>query len=62
MKNAKIKITEREDLTPVCPHCERQLEELFVKTKGLGFIEGKNVVYFCPFCHKVLGIGRSLTI
>ena len=62
MPNSKIKITEREDLTPICPHCERGLEEFFIKTKGLGFIEGKNVVYFCPHCHKVLGIGRSLTI
>ena len=61
MEKTKIKITDREDLTPICPHCDKPLDELFVKSKGLGFIEGKNVVYFCPSCHKVLGIGRSLT-
>jgi len=55
----KLEITRREDLTPVCPHCEKKLTEVYVKTKGVGLIEGKNALYFCPHCSKVLGFGQS---
>ena len=59
MSNAKLQITNREDLLPLCPFCNAQLGEVFVKTKGLGWLEGRNVLYFCPHCHKVLGFGQS---
>ena len=55
----KLQIVEREDLLPICPHCNAQLAEVYVKTKGLGLFTGKNVVYFCPHCNKVLGFGQS---
>ena len=60
MSQTKIKITDREDLTPICPHCNKPLDELYIKSKGLGFIEGKNVVYFCPACLKVLGMTEKV--
>ncbi len=52
-------ITAREDITPICPFCNAQLSEVYVKTKGLGLFTGRNVLYFCPHCHKVLGLGQS---
>jgi len=58
----KLEITKREDVTPICPHCEKELDEVYVKTKGAGFVEGKNVLFFCPHCSKVLGFGQSRMI
>ena len=55
----KLQLIQRDDLTPVCPHCDKELESIFVKSKGLGLIEGKNTIYFCPHCRKVLGFGQS---
>jgi hypothetical protein len=59
MKKVDFKLTVREDIAPVCPFCEKELEEVYMKTKGLGLWTGKNVVYFCPHCLKVLGFGQS---
>jgi len=57
-----LDIIKRNDLTPVCPHCSKELTEVYSKSKGIGFIEGKNVLYFCPHCMKVLGLGQSRMI
>jgi len=54
-----FQITTREDIAPVCPFCEARLSEIFVKSKGLGLLTGKNVMYFCPHCNKILGFGQS---
>jgi hypothetical protein len=59
MSRVEFRITKRDDLKPVCPFCEKELEDIYVKTRGLGWLEGKNVVYFCPYCLKVLGLGQS---
>ena len=59
MEKAELRFTPREDLVPECPFCAADLHEVFVKTKGLGWLEGKNVLYFCPHCRKVLGFGQS---
>ena len=55
----QLQLVERNDLSPVCPHCEKPLVEVYVKSKGLGFIASKNNLFFCPHCHKVLGFGQS---
>ncbi|MFO7768509.1 MAG: hypothetical protein R6W82_06110 [bacterium] len=39
-----------------------ELKEVFARSKGAGFIEGRNIVYFCPHCHKALGFGQSRMI
>ena len=57
-----LDVIKRNDLTPVCPHCSKELNEVYSKSKGLGFLEGKNVLYFCPHCKKVLGVGQSRMI
>ena len=59
MNKIPFTVTVRDDLAPKCPFCEATLEEVYVKTKGLGWLEGKNVVYFCPHCLKALGFGQS---
>ena len=62
MTDTPFNVVKRDDLVPVCPHCDRELPEVYMRTKGVGFIEGKNVLYFCPSCHKVLGFGQSRMI
>ena len=54
-----LNIIKRDDLMPICPHCEKELSEVYIKTKGLGWIEGRNNLYFCPHCRKTLGFGQS---
>jgi DNA-directed RNA polymerase subunit M/transcription elongation factor TFIIS len=55
----EFKIAEREDLVPICPHCEASLNEIYTRTKGFPIISADNTVYFCPHCLKVLGFGKS---
>lgn len=57
-----LEFVKRDDLTPICSHCDKELHEVYCKSKGIGFIEGKNVLYFCPHCRKVLGFGQSRMI
>ena len=57
-----LNIVKRNDLTPICCHCGQELSEVYSKTKGTGFVEGKDVMYFCPHCMKVLGFGQSRMI
>ena len=59
MTEKPFNVVKRDDLVPLCPHCGKELTEVYMKTKGLGFIEAHNVLYFCPHCLKVLGFGQS---
>lgn len=62
MSDRPFAIVKREDLAPVCPFCEKELTEVYARAKGVALIQGTNVVYFCPHCHKVLGIGHGRMI
>ncbi len=62
MSTTPFAIIKREDLVPKCPHCERELTEVYMRTKGFELFVGLNVVYFCPECRKVLGFGQSRMI
>ena len=53
-------LTKREDISPKCPHCEEELGEIFYQEKGFPIYEGKNVMYFCQSCLKVLGFAESV--
>jgi hypothetical protein len=53
---ANIDVQERNDVTPLCPHCGAPIKELAARQLG-GFI-GKRYVYFCSMCHKVLGVSH----
>jgi uncharacterized protein with PIN domain len=52
-------VVERDDLNPVCPHCEAELAEVYVRKRGVPLIQGRSVLFFCPTCRKVLGIGQE---
>ena len=41
---------------PRCPKCEQALEEIWLKTKGLGIVEQKQIV-MCPHCQAFVGFG-----
>ena len=62
MNERPFNVVKREDLVPLCPHCEAELPEVYVKTKGVGFVVGSTAVFFCPHCRKVLGFGQSRMI
>jgi len=62
MSDKPLTIVKREDLSPVCPHCEKELTEVYSRAKGIPFIQGTNVVYFWPHCKKVLGFGQGRMI
>ena len=57
-----LNVIKRNDLVPMCCHCEKKLTEVYSKSKGSGFVEGRDVMYFCPHCMKVLGFGQSRMI
>jgi transposase-like protein len=51
-----ISLERKEDVRPVCPHCEAELQKVWMRE--LGGIFGKRYVYFCSHCRKVLGISH----
>ena len=51
-----IQIEERDDITPICPHCDESLRK--VQVRSLSGMLGKRYVYFCAACRKVLGVSH----
>jgi uncharacterized protein with PIN domain len=52
----RITLDRKEDIDPVCPHCQAELKALwFRELKGA---LGKRYVYFCAACRKVLGVSH----
>ena len=47
---------EIEDIKPICPHCEKKLDQLVEVKRGLFKI---NRVFCCPECHKILGLAAG---
>ncbi len=39
---------------PICPHCERKIDEVHWRTIQAFHAE---YMFMCPYCRKVLGIG-----
>lgn len=56
---SRIEITRREDLVAVCPHCEAELPEIYVKKPRGPFGIGQGYLFLCPTCRKVLGAGAQ---
>lgn len=54
--HAMIECIERNDVFPVCPHCNEVLSTVWNHTMQGMF--GKRYVYSCPKCRKVLGISH----
>jgi len=60
MADTPFNIVRREDLKPVCPHCDKALSEVYYRARGAGwFVFPRSALYFCPHCRKVLGVGQS---
>ena len=51
-----IEIEERNDVTPICPHCTEPLRSIHYRT--LRAFLGRRFVYFCGGCRKVLGVSH----
>jgi hypothetical protein len=51
-----VNLEMNEDVVPICPHCSTGLRTLWMQM--LRGLLGKRYVYFCPNCHKVLGISH----
>jgi len=43
-----------EDLVPVCPHCEEEVPEIYMRKPSGSFGIGRGFVFFCPHCRKVM--------
>jgi hypothetical protein len=41
---------------PKCPCCERRLEKIWIKKRGRGLMEQKQII-MCPHCEAFLGYG-----
>lgn len=59
MNKIPFNVVERNDLSPLCPHCGKELTEIYRKSRGAGLIVGRNSIFFCPHYRKVLGFGQS---
>ena len=46
----------KEEITPVYPYCEREVEKLVEVNRGLFSI---NRVFCCPHCHKIVGMSAG---
>ncbi len=41
---------------PKCPKCEKELDEIWMKIKGTGFVKKEQII-MCPHCKTFLGFG-----
>jgi hypothetical protein len=59
MSDPQFTIVVRDDLVPLCPHCEQELPAVHVRRRGVPLFQGRTIVFFCPHCRKVLGFGQE---
>ena len=52
-------LIDRPDIAPLCPHCSRDLHEVYRRGTGVALGQGRTLVYFCPHCRKVLGFAQG---
>jgi uncharacterized protein with PIN domain len=51
-----MELKQKEDVKPICPHCEEQLKEVWFRELR-GFL-GKRYIYLCSHCRKLLGVSH----
>ena len=49
-----MNVREEPDFKPTCPHCECSIREIVAVKHGS---VKQHVVYCCPQCRKIIGIG-----
>jgi hypothetical protein len=59
MTATKLTVVFRDDLAPICPHCGDELDEVYGTRHGVPLFQGRTVVFFCPSCRRVLGVGQE---
>jgi hypothetical protein len=47
---------DREDIVPVCPFCEEEVDKLIEVKRGW---YAMNRVFVCPHCRKIVGIASA---
>ena len=47
---------EKGDITPKCPHCEKEVKKLIQVNRGWF---ATNRVFCCPHCRKIVGISAG---
>ena len=51
-----IEIEERNDITPLCPHCDEPAGHIQYRSLS-GFL-GRRYIYWCGACKKILGVSH----
>jgi hypothetical protein len=51
-----MELEERNDIAPICPHCEEELPRLY--SRSLKTLLGRRYIYFCGGCRKILGVSH----
>ena len=51
-----IQSEERNDVTPVCPHCKHLMTSIWYRQ--IEGVLGKRYIYFCPGCRSCLGVSH----
>ncbi|MCF8261832.1 MAG: hypothetical protein K9J12_13720 [Melioribacteraceae bacterium] len=49
-----VELKKKEDVSPVCPHCNTDIREVWFNELRTDF--GRRYIYFCSKCKKVLGV------
>jgi len=63
MFELKYKLIGEDDIRPICPHCEHEIDAEIPYFQQTTESSGMNIgveaarLFICPLCHKVLGIG-----
>ena len=48
---------EKRNIKPICPHCEKRVDQLIVVKHGW-FADHR--VYCCPHCEKIVGVNFNI--
>jgi len=51
-----IQLEEKNDLDPLCPHCDAPIQNVFFQE--LRGVFGRRYIYFCAHCQKCLGVSH----
>ena len=52
----RMRCRESSSTTPICPHCDQPLDEVFFRELEADF--GRRYLYFCGRCRKTLGVSH----
>lgn len=51
-----VEFETKNDVPPLCPHCEAEVRKLWVQeVRG---VFGRRYVYYCPSCRKIVGVSH----